>query len=58
MLRDGVSLKNWQREICIITGGILIGIGLWLIYPPLSLVTIGSGIIYIGLPPRDKKDVK
>jgi len=36
-------------DALIIIGGGMVGIGLWLIYPPASLIILGAAITWLGI---------
>jgi hypothetical protein len=36
-------------DALVLSGAIFIGIGLWLIYPPATFITIGAGLLALGL---------
>lgn len=43
------------REACLVAGFFMVGGGLWLIYPPMALIICGLMLLWLGLPPRQRR---
>lgn len=43
------------REACLVAGFLLMGYGLWLVFPPAAFIICGALLIWVGLPPRQRQ---
>lgn len=43
------------REACLVAGFFMIGAGIWLVYPPAALIINGAMLLWLGLPPRQRR---
>jgi len=42
-------MAKYLDDILILSGLILLGVGLWLLHPPLALIILGAILLLIGL---------
>ena len=44
-----MRLLEYLDDVLVIVGTALVGVGVWLIYPPAALIVVGAVLLAIGL---------
>lgn len=55
-MKKKFSIDTFIRETCLVAGFLLLGYGIWLVYPPAAFVICGGLLLWLGLPPRKGGD--
>lgn len=53
--KTGSFALEYVRDACLLAGFFMIGYGLWLIYHPVALIVCGAMLLWVGLPPRERR---
>lgn len=53
--KTGTLMLEYVRDACLLAGFFMIGYGLWLIYPPSALIICGAMVLWVGIPPRERR---